>query len=145
MAPEQVRAEKLDHRVDIYAAGGMLFELLTGRAPYIRGTAAELLAAHLHAPVPDPSSVVPTLPSAICDVVCKAMAKNAADRHASMAELAADISIALPRRRRRHEELATRTRDGGRDRGRQRRVARRLGATRHAGIAACDRGEHVDR
>lgn len=94
-APEQVRGERLDHRVDIYAAGGMLFELLTGRAPYIRGTAAELLEAHLHAPVPDPSSVVPTLPGAICDVVCKAMAKNAADRHASMAELAADISSAL--------------------------------------------------
>jgi len=95
MAPEQARAEKFDHRVDVYAAGGMLFELLTGRAPYVRGSAAELLAAHLQAPVPDPSSVVPTLPSAICDVVCKAMAKDAADRHASMTELAADISDAL--------------------------------------------------
>jgi serine/threonine-protein kinase len=95
MAPEQARAEKLDHRVDVYAAGGMLFELLTGRPPYVRGSAAELLAAHMHAPVPDPSTVVATLPTEICDVVRKAMAKQPADRHASMADLAADIADAL--------------------------------------------------
>lgn len=95
MAPEQARAEKCDHRVDVYAAGGMLFELLTGRPPYIRGSAVELLAAHLHATVPDPSDVVPTLPRAICDVVCKAMAKDRDERHGSMAELAQDVSDAL--------------------------------------------------
>ncbi|HWB77684.1 MAG TPA: serine/threonine-protein kinase [Nannocystaceae bacterium] len=91
MAPEQARAEPFDHRVDVYAAGGLFFELLTGRKPYEGSCAAEQLAAHLHSPVPDPGALVPALCPALRDVVRKAMAKDADDRHPSMAALAQDI------------------------------------------------------
>ena len=91
MAPEQARAEPFDHRVDVYAAGGLFFELLTGRKPYEGTSAAEQLAAHLHMPVPDPGALVPTVCPALRDVVRKAMAKDPEDRHPSMAALAQDI------------------------------------------------------
>jgi len=61
MAPEQARAEAFDHRVDVYATGCLFFELLTGRPPYVKGSAAELLAAHMYEPVPDPTEEVPSL------------------------------------------------------------------------------------
>ncbi|MBC8069821.1 MAG: serine/threonine protein kinase [Deltaproteobacteria bacterium] len=91
MAPEQARAEPFDHRVDIYAAGGLFFELITGRRPYLGSSAAELLAAHLHLEVPDPGLLVPGLCPEVRQVVMTAMAKDAADRYASMDELAAAI------------------------------------------------------
>ncbi len=94
MAPEQARAEHFDHRIDVYAAGGLFFELLTGRVPYDRGSAAELIAAHLGDPVPDPRELVPSLVPEVCDVVLTAMAKRADDRYADMRELADAIDAA---------------------------------------------------
>jgi hypothetical protein len=95
MAPEQARAEPFDHRVDVYAAGGLFFELLTGRRPYEGGSAAELLAAHLHLPVPDPGALVPSLCPALRDVVRRAMAKDPDDRYRSMAALGRAIGLAM--------------------------------------------------
>jgi serine/threonine-protein kinase len=54
MAPEQAAADPhIDHRADIYAAGVIAYELLTGRTPFVRNTQQELLAAHvMQAPEP---------------------------------------------------------------------------------------------
>ncbi len=95
MAPEQAREEAFDHRVDIYAAGGLFFELLTGRTPYVGKSAAELLAAHLYLPVPDPGDLVPSLSPAVCKIVRTAMAKRAEDRYPSMVAMAAAIADAI--------------------------------------------------
>lgn len=95
MAPEQAREEPFDHRVDVYAAGGLFFELLTGRKPYLGNSVAELLAAHLHLPVPDPGHLVPSLSPAVRGIVVKAMAKRADDRFASMAAMAEAIADAV--------------------------------------------------
>ncbi len=95
MAPEQARAEDFDHRVDVYAAGGVLFELLTGRRPYLGNSAAELLAAHIHLPVPDPGELVPSLCPELRAVVRKAMAKDPDDRYPSMVALSQAITQAV--------------------------------------------------
>ncbi len=95
MAPEQACEQPLDHRVDVYAAGGVFFELLTGRKPYLGRSTAELLAAHLHLPVPDPGELDPSLPQAVRDVVRKAMAKDPDDRYASMREMSEAIADAV--------------------------------------------------
>jgi serine/threonine protein kinase len=100
MAPEQARAEPFDHRVDVYAAGGLFFELLTGHKPYQGRCAAEQLAAHLHSPVPDPGEHTGGLCPAIREVVSTAMAKDADDRHPSMAALARAIQSALREQKR---------------------------------------------
>jgi serine/threonine-protein kinase len=113
MAPEQARAERFDHRVDVYAAGCLAYTLLTGKAPYRRSSAAETIAAHLCAPIPDPRELVPTLSPAIAEVVCRAMAKLPDDRYADMVALSVALRQALhaplPVRRRRSWLVATAT------------------------------------
>jgi serine/threonine-protein kinase len=52
LAPEQIRGDELDHRADLYSLGVMLFELLTGRLPFVRPTIDSLLDAHALEPAP---------------------------------------------------------------------------------------------
>jgi len=87
-APEQIESRALDHRVDIYALGCVLYELLTGLVPFPEDTAYATMAAHLNKPPPRPSAVVATLPAGLDDVVARAMAKDREDRFSSCRELA---------------------------------------------------------
>ncbi len=88
MAPEQVAGEALDARADVYAAGVMLYQLLTGRLPFEHDGAVATMKAHLSDPVPSPREVTPSLPPAVESVVLKALAKAPGERHASARELA---------------------------------------------------------
>ena len=87
MAPEQFKGEAVDARTDIYAAGVLLFQLLTGARPF-EGSFVQLMHKALHAEAPLPSSLRPDLPLAYDAVVRKAMAKQPAGRYASAAEFA---------------------------------------------------------
>ena len=53
MAPEQVRGEPVDHRADIFAFGALLFEMLTAKRAFKRGTWADTMSAILHAEPPE--------------------------------------------------------------------------------------------
>jgi hypothetical protein len=93
MSPEQATGQTVDHRTDIYAVGIIIYELLTGRAPFA-GEIGELILKHLHeTPVP-PSGVRAGVPPAWDAVVARAMAKDRADRFQSMDELAAAVRAA---------------------------------------------------
>lgn len=94
IAPEQARGDASDHRVDVYSAGALLFELLTGRRPYVRRTAAELIACHMYADVPDPGEFEPALTADMRAIVRKAMAKDPDDRFDSMAAMARALTDA---------------------------------------------------
>ncbi|MDE1671620.1 MULTISPECIES: serine/threonine-protein kinase [Nocardia] len=94
-APEQLTGGPLDHRADIYSLGCTLYEMLTGAVPFGKRTPAASLQAHLYEPPPRPSLANPALPTAIDEVVVRAMAKNPAARYASCAELAAAAIRAL--------------------------------------------------
>ncbi len=101
MAPEQARGDEVDARADVYAAGIMLYELITGTVPFGGATPISIMTAHLmEEPAPpssrtDPGRVAPALEA----VVLHALAKRPADRYASATALATALSGALARPR----------------------------------------------
>ncbi|GLX36626.1 serine/threonine protein kinase [Streptomyces roseochromogenus] len=75
LAPEQIENGVTDTRVDVYACGVVLYEMLTGSKPHTGGTAAQVLYQHLHEDVPPPSAAVPGLPAALDSLVADATAR----------------------------------------------------------------------
>ena len=80
MAPEQIRAEKLDPRCDIYSLGITLFELTVGRAPFEANSVERVLAMHLFETPPKPSSLLPGYDPALEAVLMSMLEKKAEDR-----------------------------------------------------------------
>lgn len=102
MAPEQIRGAPPDRRTDVYAAGVLLVELLTGRAPFSGRTAEEVFERHLHARPPRlvAPAWAPEWPHAVRRqldaIVNRALAKRPRERFQSMAELAAALEQIEP-------------------------------------------------
>src|ERR1700722_13163481 len=76
LAPEQVSASQSDERTDVYAAGVMLFEMLTGSQPHTGDTPLAVAYKHVNAVVPAPSSLVPGLPAALDTLVALATSRD---------------------------------------------------------------------
>ncbi len=95
VAPEQIRAEDLDGRADVYSLGCMLYECLVGGPPFGRKAEERLLFSHLQDPPPLVTEHRPDLPAAIDDVVATAMAKDPADRFPTCAALIEAAALAL--------------------------------------------------
>ena len=87
MAPEQLFGEAVDQRTDLYAAGAVLFECLTGRVVYDSTSLPALGAVHLRQAAPDPTSLNPDIPPELARIILKALAHRPADRWATAAEL----------------------------------------------------------
>ncbi|GGQ82210.1 protein kinase domain-containing protein [Couchioplanes azureus] len=92
-APEQsgMLHRAVDGRSDLYSLGAVLFECLTGAAPFVTDDVAELLRRHAVAPVPDPRAVVPALSPALSGIIRRLLAKDPDDRYASGDGLLADL------------------------------------------------------
>jgi len=95
MAPEQCKGDPLDGRADLYALGIILYEMATGRVPFIAETPVAVIIEHLYSPLPMPRSINPDLPETVERVILKALAKEPADRYQSGAELAAAFRAAV--------------------------------------------------
>jgi ABC-type transport system substrate-binding protein/tRNA A-37 threonylcarbamoyl transferase component Bud32 len=95
ISPEQIEGGTIDGRADEYSLGCMLFECLTGQAPFSRESELAAVYAHMHEPPPVASEVRPGLPPALDGVVATAMAKAPGDRFASCGALAAAAAAAL--------------------------------------------------
>ncbi|MCC7171677.1 MAG: protein kinase [Planctomycetes bacterium] len=92
MAPEAVHGERtLDRRVDVWALGVILYELLTLRRPFVAPTRDGVWRAILETTPADPRTHVPTLPHAVCDIVAVALAPQPDRRYATALDLAADL------------------------------------------------------
>ncbi|MFG2980370.1 Stk1 family PASTA domain-containing Ser/Thr kinase [Streptomyces sp. NPDC048258] len=76
LAPEQIENGVSDTRVDVYACGVVLYEMLTGSKPHTGGSPAQVLFQHLHEDVPPPSAAVPGLPVGLDELVAHATARN---------------------------------------------------------------------
>jgi serine/threonine protein kinase len=93
-APERVRHEGEDGRSDVYSAGIVLYECLTGARPF-QGSDAEVVKAVTAAQGCDPREKVPTLPANIAELVKKATANDPRDRFSSARQLGSAIARAL--------------------------------------------------
>jgi len=88
MAPEQLMGETVDARADLYAAGAVLFECLTGRIVFPSQSLTALIAKHLEEKPADPRTLNREVPAPLAEAVLKALAKKPTDRWASAGELA---------------------------------------------------------
>jgi serine/threonine-protein kinase len=95
LAPEQIRGEPLDRRVDVYALGCVMYQCLAGEPPYLRDTDMLIMWAHVGAEPPSLSAERPDLPATVDRVIKKALAKSRDDRHDSCGELIAEMKRAL--------------------------------------------------
>lgn len=103
MAPEQLRGDPFDQRLDVYALGCVLFEALTGRPPFV-GERMVVMLSHLNDTPPRPSSLAP-LPAGLDDVVLTALAKDPAKRFPTTGALAAAAAEVIRRDARAAESL----------------------------------------
>jgi serine/threonine protein kinase len=87
VAPEQILAKDLDHRVDVYSLGCLLFECLAGEPPFKRPREEQVLYAHIQDPPPKLTELRPDLPAEIDDVIAKSLAKDPDERYSTCAQL----------------------------------------------------------
>src|SRR4051794_12555072 len=91
LSPEQARGEVVDARSDIYSTGCLLYELLTGRPPFVGDSPVAVAYQHVREQAPRPSSLDADLPPEIDAIVMKSLAKRVEDRYQSAAAMKEDI------------------------------------------------------
>jgi serine/threonine-protein kinase len=95
MAPEQITGDSVDHRVDLYSLGIVLYEAVSGVKPYTADTPVKVLFQHLEGGATPLRGVLSSCPETVSDLVARAMAREPNDRPASALELRAAIDRAL--------------------------------------------------
>jgi eukaryotic-like serine/threonine-protein kinase len=91
MAPEQLRGEEVDQRIDIWALGTVLYEMATGRRPF-EGKLATALAGDIqYKPVAPPSQLSPNTSSRLEEIIIKCLEKDPENRYQSAKEVAVDL------------------------------------------------------
>jgi eukaryotic-like serine/threonine-protein kinase len=91
LSPEQARGETVDSRSDVYSAGCLLYELLTGRPPFVGDSPVAVAYQHVREPAVPPSDHDTQLTPEIDAIVMKSLAKRVEDRYQSAAAMRADI------------------------------------------------------
>ena len=99
MAPEQCRGAAIDARVDLYACGAVLFEMIAGHKPFVAEDGLEVVKMQIHEPPPALASVLGSDPGPIERVIARALAKDPADRYPSAVAMADAIAVAVPNAR----------------------------------------------
>jgi serine/threonine-protein kinase len=93
MSPEQASGKQIDHRVDVYATGVILYEMFAGRVPFVGDTFMGVLTQHMFEAPPAIADLNPdtTVTPEFAAVIYKALAKDPNQRYASMAEFSEDL------------------------------------------------------
>jgi len=96
MPPEQIRAEQVDRRCDVYAAAAVLWEAVTRARLYKAESDAALLAKVLFEPPPLPSAFVPDIPPELERIIMRGLAREPDKRYATAREMALELETCLP-------------------------------------------------
>lgn len=96
MSPEQGTGQPLSPASDIYSLGVVMYEMATGRAPYVAETPMAVVIKHMNDPLPPPSKLNPALPPATERVILKALAKDPKSRYPSAARMVKEVRAAIP-------------------------------------------------
>jgi len=95
MSPEQVQALPLDFRTDIYSLGVVMYFIFTGREPFVGETPSGIAHRQLHSAPRPPQELNADLPDWLVAAILKSMEKDAANRYATMADLATALEAGL--------------------------------------------------
>jgi len=95
LSPEQARGENVDARSDLYSTGCLLFELLTGRPPFMGDSPVSVAYQHVREPAPRPSQFASDVPPSLDAVVAKALEKDRNLRYSTAQEFTADLQRAM--------------------------------------------------
>ena len=91
LSPEQARGETVDSRSDVYSTGCLLYELLTGRPPFVGDSPVSVAYQHVREQASPPSDLDDELDTEIDAIVMKSLAKRVEDRYQSAAAMRSDI------------------------------------------------------
>ncbi|MBQ3587280.1 MAG: Stk1 family PASTA domain-containing Ser/Thr kinase, partial [Oscillospiraceae bacterium] len=91
ISPEQVRGKNSDGRSDIYSIGIMMYEMVTGKLPFVSDTAVSVAMKQVQDTAVKPSEIVETVPQGLEQIILKAIEKNPADRYQTAAEMLKDL------------------------------------------------------
>ena len=95
MSPEQARGERLDARSDLYAMGVILYQLLTGRTPFLGDTALSVVLKHISEPPAPPSTIYAEVHKGLERVCLKALVKTRDGRYQTAREMRGAVKIAM--------------------------------------------------
>jgi beta-lactam-binding protein with PASTA domain/tRNA A-37 threonylcarbamoyl transferase component Bud32 len=95
LSPEQARGEGVDARSDVYSAGCLLYELVTGTPPFTGDSPVAVAYQHVREDPRTPSSINPEIPPELDAILLKAMSKNPANRYQSAADMRSDLMRAI--------------------------------------------------
>ncbi|HEY4394385.1 MAG TPA: protein kinase [Polyangia bacterium] len=129
MSPEQAKGNPADARTDVYASGCVLFELVSGRRPFVENTPEAVVMAHLTSPIPALAKIRPGLGAAaplLQSVVEKAMAKKPGARFKDASVMLAALETVI-------DKLPPEGMGGGRSEARRRKTTGRARTTPTAG------------
>ncbi len=91
ISPEQAKGGRVDTRSDVYSLGVVMYEMMTGRPPYDGDSPVSVAIKHIEGGAPMPSTLNPSIPDGLEQIIMKAMANNIDDRYDSISQMLTDM------------------------------------------------------